>query len=197
MSRNRSHSFVLSDILSHLHIIIISISTFHRLNSPVKLRIVLSYKTKWIVPSQPGSSFIIFSSRPLIPLIDIYELRIGRKGFIPSFLKVNSVPLWVFNYITQPGNISRFWHIILIQFWLPLFSRPGFTYAHIFFRHRYGVLRRRHGGLFSFTLMRGKQFFRLHRLHLRLGQAIPKAPVILRTNKSFIPPFIISPPHGS
>ena len=84
--RNRANPFVTTNILCHLHIVIICISSFHRLNGSIKLGIILIYKIKRILTAQKisgtrrfrswGLARFIFSCRPLIPIIQIEKLRI-------------------------------------------------------------------------------------------------------------------------
>ena len=101
LDRYWSDTFIPADVLSHLHIIIVGITTLHWAHRPVEFRIVLIDKPEMTISPQPGcgavSIQLIFSGCPFIPVIDVEKLWICSDGFIPSFLKIDSVTFGVWN----------------------------------------------------------------------------------------------------
>ena len=51
--RNRSHSLIATDVLRHLHVVVVRVATLHRLNRAVELCIILVYEDERILAAKP------------------------------------------------------------------------------------------------------------------------------------------------
>ena len=74
--RNRTYSLVATDVLSHLHVVVVSVATLHRRDCPVELGIVLIHEHERVLPSQPSDLTVVLAGSPFVPVIEVDELRV-------------------------------------------------------------------------------------------------------------------------
>ena len=198
--RDRTDSFVTTDVLRHLHVVVIRVSAFHRLDAPVEFHVVLIDEKERAVAVQPdgGLAFsrMVFSGGPFVPVVDIQEFGVGLQGVLPAFLEIDSVVHRVLYGFPEPGYIGRFGHVVFVQFRFAVLFRPRFADSDAFaFDHRDRMLGRCDGGLFAFAFVGRKQFFGFHIFDPGIGHIISETPVIFGSDETLVGPFVVAPPH--
>ena len=142
--RNRARSLVAADVLRHLHVVVVGVATFHRLDSPVELGVVLVHEHERILAAKPHHISIVLSGGPLIPVIQVKELRIRGQSVIPALLEIYSIAFRIGNLAVEPRDVGRIREIIFIELRLAVALRPGFPYSHRDIGHGDRMLGRGH-----------------------------------------------------
>ena len=161
---NRTDSLVAADVLRHLHVVVVGVATFHRLYGPVELGVVLVHEHKRILAAKPHHVSVVLPGGPLIPVIQVKELRIRGQSVIPALLEIYSIAFRIGNLAVEPRDVGRIREIIFIELRLAVALRPGFSYSHRDISHGDRMLGRGHCYLLDLTVMLGSQLLRSHRL---------------------------------
>ena len=149
--RERADTFIAANVLGHLHIIIVRISVFHRLNTAIELGIVLVHEEVGAVPAHELDCGLaqrrVFARNPFVPVVDIEKLRVTLDCFVPTLLEINAVAFGMLHLAPQPRHVGRLGQIIFVQKRLTRLPRPGLA------RQAGRMLCRRDGSFFFLAVM--------------------------------------------
>ena len=109
-------SFITSNVLYHLHIIVVCIAAFHGLDAAVKLGIVLVNEIEGILSAQEGcrtwycfaagsKARTVFACSPFVPVVDVDKVWIYAECFVPTVLEIYSIAFRVIDCFTQPWYV--------------------------------------------------------------------------------------------
>ena len=196
------HAFIFSDVLYHLHVVVVGVLSLHGLYGPVELGVVLIDEIKRVVLASEECcwsrqfrarclAYAVFPRRPFVPVVQVYEVRVGLQRLVPSVLEVYAVSFGMLHLLAEPRHECLFRHVAVVQLRFACAGAPALAC------YRQRMLCGSHRHLLHAAVVCGSPLQRRQLRHTFVVHLVAETPVVLSADIPLAAPVIISPPHIS